>query len=183
MLGEPASLGTLLELGNCTLDVLRDLVNRPPAQSITTVFVQTTPSAEPLDVRRSVITARRNLEGILTYAVTQLVMWLSKPEFEPSTTTEAEIELDSNAMAMDATGRPDASSFKERTRGTSARTPLTMAERLRRGMTSEMASDLKELLNKTKPIFAKSVTIVGKDSTDIVQVLINFLQDHISSTT
>ncbi|KJA28250.1 hypothetical protein HYPSUDRAFT_197752 [Hypholoma sublateritium FD-334 SS-4] len=35
VLGEPASLGTLLELGNRTLDILRNLVQRPPGQSIT----------------------------------------------------------------------------------------------------------------------------------------------------
>ncbi|KAF9445018.1 hypothetical protein P691DRAFT_777875 [Macrolepiota fuliginosa MF-IS2] len=181
VLGEPASLGTLLELGNCTLDVLRDLVNRQPSQSITTTSILATPSTEPLDVRRSVITARRNLEGILTYAVIQLVMWLSKPDFEHSTSPDMDIETDSSAMAMDAS-RPEAS-LKERVRG-SARTvqSLSMAERLRRGMTSEMASDLKELLNKAKPIIAKSGTIVGKESVDIVQILINFLQDHISST-
>lgn len=181
MLGEPASLGTLLELGNCTLDVLRDLVNRPPNQSITTTAFPTIPVTEPLDVRRSVITARRNLEGILTYAATQLVMWLSKPEFEPSTSPDMDIEVDSSVLAMDV-GRPD-TSLKERARGP-ARTaqPVAMAERLRRGMTSEMASDLKALLNKAKPIVAKSVAIVGKESVDIMQVLVNFLQDHISST-
>ncbi|XP_006461023.1 hypothetical protein AGABI2DRAFT_221404 [Agaricus bisporus var. bisporus H97] len=181
VLGEPASLGTLLELGNCTLDLLRDLVNRPPNQSITTLAAKTAPSAEPLDVRQSVITARRNLEGILTYAVTQLVMWLSKPEFGPSATNEMEIETDSSVTSMDVTVRADTSLLKDRTRTPSARA-MTMAERLRRGMTSEMASDLKELLTKSKPIVAKSATIVGQDATDIIQVLINFLQDHVIYT-
>lgn len=181
MLGEPASLGTLLELGNCTLDILRDLVNHTPSQSMTTLTVKTVPSTEPLDVRQSVITARRNLEGILTYAVTQLVMWLSKPEFEPPVTNEIEIEADSGVASMDVTGRPDHSLLKDRTRTPSARA-MTMAERLRRGMTSEMASDLKELLSKSKPIVAKSTAIVGGGSTDIIQVLINFLQDHVIST-
>lgn len=180
MLGEPASLGTLLELGNCTLDVLRDLVNLTPNQSMTTLTVKTVLHTEPLDVRQSVITARRNLEGILTYAVTQLVMWLSKPEFEPPATNEMEIEPDSSVAPIDVNGRPDHSLLKDRTRTPSAR--MTMAERLRRGMTSEMASDLKELLNKSKLIVAKSTAIVGEDSTDILQVLTNFLQDHVIST-
>ncbi|KAJ3555270.1 hypothetical protein NP233_g12249 [Leucocoprinus birnbaumii] len=182
VLGEPASLGTLLELGNCTLDILRELVNRPPNQSITTAvsLVPTTPTAEPLDVRRSVITARRNLEGILLYASTQLVMWLSKPEFEPSTSPEIEVDADSsNAMALDSTSRMDTASLKDRASRPQQRVPSTMAERLRRGMTTEMASDLKSLLNKAKPIVLKSATIVGKDSVDIVLVLLNFLQDRI----
>ncbi len=131
-------------------------------------------------MRRSVVTARRNLEGILTYAVTQLVMWLSKPDFDPSTAQEMDVEADSNAMAMDAS-RSDSTSLKERTRGT--RTLLTMAERLRRGMTSEIASDLKALLNRANPIVTKSATIWGKDSVDIVPVLVIFLQDHINITT
>jgi nuclear pore complex protein Nup188 len=114
------------------------------------------------------------------YAVTQLVMWLSKPEFEPSALPDMEVEADSsNAMVMDSNSRTDASSLKDRSRG--QRASVSMAERLRRGMTSEMASDLKSLLNKAKPVIAKSTTTVGKDSVDIMQVLINFLQDHITT--
>ena len=71
MLGEPASLGTLLELGNRTLDVLRNLVQRPPGQSITDSSGLSRYYMTPVGVKQ---VARRNLEGILLYSVTQLAM-------------------------------------------------------------------------------------------------------------
>ncbi|KAI0751168.1 nucleoporin subcomplex protein binding to Pom34-domain-containing protein [Daedaleopsis nitida] len=80
VLGEPASLGTLLELGNCSLDILRLLVDRPPTQALTPA----TSTEKALDVRDTVAVTRKNLEAALLYAVTQLAMWLSKPEFEMS---------------------------------------------------------------------------------------------------
>ena len=103
------------------------------------------------------------------YGVTQLVMWLSKPEFDvPSADAEGE-ELQS----MDIQ-RTEVS--KERR---VPRPSMTMAERLRRGMTGEMASDLQSLLNKAKPIIAKSDTTLGKAGVDLTQVLLNFLHERI----
>jgi nuclear pore complex protein Nup188 len=158
-------MGTLLELGNCTLDVLRDLVNRPAGQSLAPVTPTT--GSFTLDVLEGVLTARRNLEAILVYSVTQLVMWLSKPEFDvPS----ADVEGD-ESMEIQRTEGP-----KERR---APRPSITMAERLRRGMTGEMASDLQSLLNKAKPIIAKSDTVLGKAGVDLTQVLLNFLHERI----
>jgi len=160
-------MGTLLELGNCTLDVLRELVNRPAGQSL----IPTTPTTGTynLDVLEGVLTARRNLEAILVYGVTQLVMWLSKPEFDvPSAEADAE---EPQAMEIQRT-----EVSKERR---AARPSMTMAERLRRGMTGEMASDLQSLLNKAKPIIAKSDTVLGKAGVDLTQVLLNFLHERI----
>ncbi|KAJ7606908.1 hypothetical protein FB45DRAFT_949451 [Roridomyces roridus] len=137
VLGEPASMGTLLELGNCTLDVLRDLVNRPAGQSLSDVG--SLPGTYALDVRQGVATARRNLEALLIYASTQLAMWLSKPDLT-----------------------------EERR---APRQSLSLADRLRRGVTGEMAADLQSLLTKSKPIIAKSDA-----------VLTNFLQERIVST-
>jgi nuclear pore complex protein Nup188 len=158
-------MGTLLELGNCTLDVLRDLVNRPAGQSLTN-----TPGSS-LDVRQGVLTARRNLEGVLVYAVTQLVMWLSKPEFDVAA-PEADAD---EAQSMEV----------QRTETSKERRPprpsMSLAERLRRGMTGEMAADLQSLLNKSKPIIVKSDTVLGKGSVDLTQVLSNFLQERISA--
>ena len=58
MLGEPASLGTLLELGNRTLDILRNLVHRPPGQSITDPAGLSCSYTTPLGVKQGVIIAR-----------------------------------------------------------------------------------------------------------------------------
>ena len=68
--------------------------------------------------------------------------------------------------------------MKDRRLATS-RPTMTMAERLRRGMTGEMASDLQSLLTKSKPIIIASDTII-KPSVDLTQVLLNFLHDRIT---
>lgn len=173
MLGEPASLGTLLELGNSSLDILRDFTNRPAGQALT----PTTPTQNsPLDVRQGVITARRNLESVLVYAVTQLAMWLSKPEFEPIGQDAGDSE-DPQAMDMQRSEGKD----RRAVVGSAPRSSsISLAERLRRGMTGEMASDLQSLLNKAKPIVAKCSTVIGKDSVDVTSILATFLQDRIN---
>ena len=74
VLGEPASLGTLLELGNRTLDVLRDLVQRPAGQSLTDPSSLSGSFLTAIGVKEGVLIARRNLEEIQVYAVTQLAM-------------------------------------------------------------------------------------------------------------
>ncbi|KAF9459152.1 nucleoporin subcomplex protein binding to Pom34-domain-containing protein [Collybia nuda] len=165
VLGEPASMGTLLELGNCTLDMLRDLVNRPAGQSLTNA------PGSNLDVRQGVLTARRNLEGVLVYAVTQLVMWLSKPEFDvasPEPDADESQSMDVQRMDTSKERRPP-------------RPSMSLAERLRRGMTGEMAADLQSLLNKSKPIIAKSDTVLEKGGVDLTPILSNFLQERIAS--
>jgi len=164
VLGEPASMGTLLELGNGTLDVLRDLVNRPAGQSL--ADVGSLPGTYPLDVRQGVLTARRNLEALLIYAVTQLAMWLSKPDFDVNSNTD-----------MDMEDQPDAGREERR----APRASLSLADRLRRGVTGEMAADLQSLLNKSKPVIAKSDAVLGSPGIDLTQVLSNFLQDRIIS--
>ncbi|KAJ6601217.1 nucleoporin subcomplex protein binding to Pom34-domain-containing protein [Mycena vulgaris] len=164
VLGEPTSMGTLLELGNCTLDVLRDLVNRPAGQSL--ADVGSLPGTYPLDVRQGVSTARRNLEALLIYAVTQLAMWLSKPDFDVNSSHD-----------MDTEDQPDVGREERR----APRTSLSLADRLRRGVTGEMASDLQSLLNKAKPIIAKSDAVLGSPGVDLTQVLSNFLHDRIIS--
>lgn len=169
-MGEPASLGTLLELGNCTLDLLRDLINKPTTSSKNDVSSLPGTYNTPADVRRGVLTARRNLEAIMLYSVTQLGMWLSKPEFDAST-PDADVEDQQPVDIQRLDG-------KERRGG---RTPLSLAERLRRGMTGEMASDLLSLLTKAKPLLARSNAFIGKDSIDMTQILIHFLHERIAT--
>ncbi|KAJ7919323.1 nucleoporin subcomplex protein binding to Pom34-domain-containing protein [Mycena leptocephala] len=164
VLGEPASMGTLLELGNCTLDVLRDLVNRPAGQSL--ADVGSLPGTYSLDVRQGVSTARRNLEALLIYAVTQLAMWLSKPDFDVNSNNDMDME-------------DQADGGREERRA--PRASVSLADRLRRGVTGEMAADLQSLLNKSKPVMAKSDAVLGSSGVDLTQVLLNFLQDRIIS--
>jgi nuclear pore complex protein Nup188 len=166
-------MGTLLELGNCTLDVLRDLVGRPAGQAIAPATGSSEPHESPLDVKEGVITARHNLETILIYAATQLAMWLSKPE--PDTTTE----MDTDDQAQDIHHHHHKEAVKERK---TTRPSSTLVDRLRRGMTGEMASDLQSLLNKAKPIILKSKNVLGTtDDVDLTQVLSNFLHERVGT--
>ncbi|THV06572.1 hypothetical protein K435DRAFT_743696 [Dendrothele bispora CBS 962.96] len=169
VLGEHASIGTLLELGNGTLDMLRNLINLPAGQSIATLPVAAVKGGD-IDVRQGVATTRRNLENVLVYAVTQLAMWLSKPEFDvPSNDMETEELTDTH---------------KESTKDRRApRSSLVLGDRIRRGMTGEMAADLQSLLNKAKPIIAKSNTVLGKEQIDLTAVLSTFLQERIILST
>jgi len=106
-------------------------------------------------------------------------MWLSKPDFVSSSPPEMDFESNSlpNFMVVDNSSRMDVSSLKDRARA-HKRVPSAL---LGRGMTSEVVADLRSLLDKAKPVITKSATIIGKDSVDITQVLINFLQDHVAT--
>ncbi|KAI0371460.1 hypothetical protein BV20DRAFT_965197 [Pilatotrama ljubarskyi] len=170
VLGEPASLGTLLELGNCSLDILRLLVDRPPTQALTPA----TSTEKALDVRDTVAVTRRNLEAALLYGVTQLAMWLSKPEFD----TPAH-EADSDEMLVEG-GPQGESAVSLKERRAARKASMTLAERLRRGMTGEMAADLQGLLGKAKPVIAKSTVVLGEKDVDLTQVLSHFVQERIS---
>lgn len=169
--GSRSVVWTLLELGNCTLDLLRDLINLPAGQSI----IASKPLLDAkygrtLDVREGISTARRNLEGILVYAVTQLAMWLSKPEYDGQASNDMDTDIPNDVQP-----RIDLS-IDRRPRNSQ---PLT--DRLRRGMTGEMGADLQSLLKKAKPIIAKTNGFVDKDTLDLTQVLSTFLQDRIIS--
>ncbi|KAI0355457.1 hypothetical protein OH77DRAFT_1424957 [Trametes cingulata] len=170
VLGEPASLGTLLELGNCSLDILRLLVDRPPTQALTPA----TSAEKALDVRDTVAVTRRNLEAALLYAVTQLAMWLSKPEFD----TPAN-EADADDMLVEG-GPQSESAVSLKERRAARKASMSLAERLRRGMTGEMAADLQSLLGKAKPVIAKSAVVLGEKDVDLTQVLSHFVQERIS---
>lgn len=153
-----------MELGNRTLDILRHLVQKPAGQTL----VDTT----EVDVKQGVKIARRNLEEILLYSVTQLAMWFSKPDFE-------NVAPDPDADDSQAMDISRADTTKERR---APRSSMTMAERLRRGMTGEMSGDLQSLLTKSKPVLASSNAVIGKESVDLTQILLNFLHERVGTT-
>lgn len=125
-----------------------------------------------LDVRQGVMVTRGHLEGVLTYAVTQLAMWLSKPDFDAPS---ADMETDEQSMDVQKT---DLSKDRR-----APRSSMALGERMRRGMTGEMAADIQSLLNKAKPVITKSDSILGIGWTDITPILSTFLQDRIISAT
>jgi nuclear pore complex protein Nup188 len=151
VLGEPISLGTLLELGRCTLDHLEDLQNP-----------DTRPSLERNVLQAAESTAIRTLDVVLMYAVTQLAIWLSKPEFEAPVG-----DMETEEQHLLESRRGDVS--KERR---APILPLTLPERLRRGIMGELATDLQSLLDKAKAIKRPDGDL------DLSQVLSNFLRDR-----
>jgi nuclear pore complex protein Nup188 len=167
VLGERASLGTLLELGNATLDILRVLINQPAGRAI--------PSASgplALDVRASAEILRGNLEAILFYSATQLVMWITKPEDDSAykdVDNDDYLELGESGYRMGED--PGARSRQPRT---------ALADRVRRGMRGEIVEDLQGLLTRAKPIIAKSDSLLGNKTPDISQILSDFLRERAS---
>ena len=94
-------------------------------------------------------------------------MWLSKPDFDPTTTeAEAEEHGHSHNAQLDAS---------------KGRAPRALAERLRRGMTGEMTADLQALLTRARPVLTKSEEVLGKSegSKDLTLVLSQFLAERI----
>jgi nuclear pore complex protein Nup188 len=71
-------MGTLLELINCTLEILRRLTAQPaPLQAITPPGMR---GEKPLNVRDSIFATRRTLEAMALYSVSQLALWIACPD-------------------------------------------------------------------------------------------------------
>jgi nuclear pore complex protein Nup188 len=92
-----------------------------------------------------------------------------KPEFEGEQT-----DMDADDHSMESSRLE---STKERRQAPRS----TLATRMRRGMTGEMVGDLQALLSKSKPLITASDKVIGKQSIDLTQVLLNFLREHIPS--
>lgn len=129
----------------------------------------------PLNVEQTMATVRRHFEAAAFFGVTQLALWLAKPE------------LDSSSLEMDTDekiGEPAAVAVAvEKERRLTGRRSQTMAERLRRSMTGEMAVDLQSLLTRAKPLVAKTVPVLGEKEVDVTAVLSRFVQERIIIST
>jgi nuclear pore complex protein Nup188 len=181
-MGEPASIGTLLELGNCVYETLRLLVNK--ASSGPGSLGQDAVSVA--DVAK----ARRALESALVYATTQLMMWLAKHDDE--NVNSGEMDADDapqtegygqgfgGGFRADASSAPVSQKDFERDRRLKRRS-MTLADRLRRGMTGEMTMDLQSLISKAKPVVLKSQDMLGKDTVDVMPILAKFVEERVNS--
>jgi nuclear pore complex protein Nup188 len=104
-----------------------------------------------------------------------MVMWLSKPEFDAKSGGGiGNADMDTDEPLPEQKGLE---SGKER-RG-QRRATVSMADRLRRGITGEMATDLQTLLEKAKPVVEKGQKLVGGDDVDIMDILSYFLKEHV----
>lgn len=163
-IGEPASIGTMLELGNCAYDTLRFLKEQKQ--------VQTSNSSQPT-VSPLVDVVRHALESVLMYTTTQLVIWLSKHEDEQQVI--ADMEQDELVDAAPVIPNKDRDRRHKRK-------SMTLADRLRRGMTGEMTSDLQALVTKSKNLIAQQsaqAKAASQKMIDITIVLESFLEDRI----
>lgn len=169
-MGEPASIGTLLELGNCAYETLRFLADKKQ------------PLIE-VDRSRALSTikvVRQLLESVVLYASTQLVMWLTKQDGEQVGDMELDEKQQTEGHGYGHNADTGASTLKDRERERRMkRKSLTLADRLRRGMTGEMTMDLQALVTKSKPVIAKSSEVIGDPKlVDLMHIMGSFLQDH-----
>ena len=166
-------MGTLIELASSTLDTLGHLISRPAGQALT-MTSPTRPSETPLDVKTAIQATRRTVESVLFYATTQLAAWVTTPEL-----------LDVGAGGADAeapedTTMGDSASVNHGERRTARRESTVMTERMRRGLTGEISSELKVVLEKARTVLAKSQPTSEKQSTvDIAGVLLTFLNQRV----
>jgi nuclear pore complex protein Nup188 len=100
----------------------------------------------------------------MVYSVTQLALWLAKPELDTPGGGEADPE-----DAMMADGPRDGAKDRKAKR-------TTIAERLSRGMSGEMADDLESLLKTGKAALQEH----GADSKqNLAAILLNFFKNHL----
>ena len=59
------------------------------------------------------------------------------------------------------------------------RQSVTLADRIRRGMSGEMAADLQALIVRAKPVVAKSQATLENKPVDLTQVLSLFVQERV----
>ena len=176
VLGEPASMGTLIELASGTLDTLGHLISRPAGQALT-LSELTRPSERPLDVRAAILATRRTTEAVLFYATTQLGAWVTNPDL-------LDAGAGADAESTDELGGENVSMNQTERRGT-RREPTVMTERMRRGLTGEISGELKVVLEKARGLLAKSQQTAAdkQDPVDITNVLLNFLNHRVIGST
>jgi nuclear pore complex protein Nup188 len=119
------------------------------------------------------VTARNLLELIMLYCVTQLAMWLSKPEFDMAFGGGGGGDVDNEESQGNET-----EGVKDRK---APRTSLNLAERLRRGITGEMADDLESLLQKGRMALEDDGGPGAAKHKNLSPILIHFFEEHLRS--
>jgi len=181
-------MGTLIELASSTLDTLGHLISRPAGQALT-MTSPTRPSERPLDVGIAIQATRRTVETVLFYATTQLAAWVTTPELldagggaEPEATIE---DATATVAGCDSASLSIGINHHGVERRASRREPTVMTERMRRGLTGEISSELKAVLEKARTVLAKNQQAGGeKQSTvEIAGVLLGFLNQRVICST
>jgi nuclear pore complex protein Nup188 len=110
--------------------------------------------------RATILAASQTLETVLTYAVTQLAIWVEAADQRES---PRQMELDEGLHERDV---------GEKRR----RTSVGMGGHVRRG---EIAVDLKTLLTRSKPVVEKARQQLKLESEGMVLLLIGFLEKRV----
>jgi nuclear pore complex protein Nup188 len=168
-------MGTLIELLNCSLDVLRRLSQQPAAlQAITPPGLR---GEKPLDVKDSIGAARSALETAAFYAATQVALWVARP----SANTDEVVEVESEEVPLTESALiPQSGGVENRKVSLS----LGLADRMRRGLAGEIASDLISVFNKSQSILFKTSSMAGSKGDELLMtVLAAFVKEHVVSGT
>ena len=110
-------------------------------------------------------------------------MWLIKQDEEHIAEVDMEEQQIPDQSLFDMTGKkPQSEGNKDSDRDLrrSRRKSLSLADRMRRGMTGEMTVDLQTLVSRAKPVVAKSFEVSGGESVDIVPILAWFLEVRVA---
>jgi nuclear pore complex protein Nup188 len=141
------------------MDILRHLSNDPLTAA--TVKQALSPLLLPaFSAKTTILVASQVLETTLTYAVTQLAIWMEAADHRES---PRQLELDDGGHEREV---------GEQRR----RTSMSVGERVRRG---EIAVDLKSLLTMSKPVMEKARQQLKLESESIILLLIGFLEKRV----
>jgi len=157
---EPASLGTLLELGNVARDTLSAIISLKGNLTPKRPIPACTASCPPFDRALSTSALRETLEMLLLYITAEVTRGI----FDGSGSEYGEAQDEDEDMGPTSRGRSKAA------------TGTDPAQRALRG---ELFSELRELLSKSTALFEKMDGSAKRGS--IVLVLTNHVQKRLSN--
>lgn len=104
-------------------------------------------------------------------------MWVAKQDGEQP--GEMEVD-DSQQQQSEGVYKPESNANTGKGDRRIRRKSLSLADRLRRGMTGEMTNDLEALVTKAKPVMAKSSEVLGKpEPVDLLPAIAKFLEERV----
>lgn len=148
-----------MELGSCAADILKHF-SHDPLSKTDKPSLPLSIALMPFSARSAITAASQVLETVLTYAVTQLAMWVE-------TTGQHE---GGRQMDIDESGHEREGDTKRR------RASMSIGGRVRKG---EIAGDLKVLLTQSKPLIEKAHQQLKLDSQEMVPLLSGFLEKRL----
>ncbi|KDQ15482.1 hypothetical protein BOTBODRAFT_158346 [Botryobasidium botryosum FD-172 SS1] len=153
-LNEPASIGTLLELGGWAIDIARHLTAKTGPNALPKALLLPSLTLLPFEQKMTLNAAQQTVEATLVYATTQLSLWLSTPGFQSSAPSPSPGRAEEGMDWDQRAGRVD--------------------DRLKREV-RDLATDLQVLMARAKEVFAKTSADDENGTTLVLfEVLIGF---------